>query len=114
MNKQHIDFFIGQSTAGPSTAYKVLCTSVGLFASGVFDGAELKLQVNPVKDPEDDLFASQWYDHPDAIFTEATEADVKFWVNADLAETWIRGMISNPGDNTLLNLMLRPRTFALG
>lgn len=112
-NRQHVDLFINRSLAGASESYKLHSNAVGVFVSGIFDGAELKLRVNPVSDKDDPAFPSEWYDHPDAIFTDLTENEVKFWTNADLAESWIDAFLSNPGDNTALNMRLRPRTVAV-
>ena len=115
MTDQHIDLLLAQDDDGESEVFRTpLCTSVGLFASGVFDGATLKFLVNPVVDKLDAAYPNEWYEHPDGIFTDLTEDAVKFWTNADLAETWMKATVENAGDNTLLNLRVRPRTVWTG
>lgn len=107
MSEAH-DFFLSQTVNIATTPIKRQVLDVALFCWGVFDGAEALIQVSPSAlevDPEDMI----WFDHPSGIFTDATEDEIRFWNNADLAEVYIRGVIRNAGGSTDLNLSMRPR-----
>lgn len=103
------DFFMHQTTDFKSVPVRMHASKIGLFCSGIFDGATVRLEVSPERDLAQDPDTMEWFDHPEGIFTDATETEQRFWNNADLAEVWVRGVLENAGGNTDLTFRARTR-----
>lgn len=106
-NANFLDLLVDATENTTTTPQKVHILSVGLFASGEFDGAEITFEVSPDDVFDTELYASpddaQWFTHPQGIFTEQD------WRNADLADVWVRARLTNAGGATEVTLKLRPR-----
>jgi len=108
MTAEAEDFFVNQTEDAVTEPIKRQVLDVALFAAGVFDGAILSIQVSPDELNEDPELMT-WFDHPNGMFTDETEDEVRFWNNADFAEVYIRAKLSNATANTSVSLKMRPR-----
>lgn len=111
MNK---DFFINQTTDFKSVPVMMHVTEIALFVHGIFDGATVRLEVSPDEynphlegfDPDTQM---EWFDHPNGLYTDAGVTEVHFWNNADLSHVWVRMVLENASDNTILSARARAR-----
>lgn len=110
-NENWIDLLENQTEDVTTSPVRAKILDMGIFAYGEFDGATLKIQVSPDDVMNTELYASpddaEWFDHPDATFTEKT------YINGDFAETWMRAVLSGSGGLTDVTLKLRPRVEAV-
>lgn len=90
-----IDFFLHQTTDITTPSIFVQISECAIFVSGVFGGAQAKLQVSPDN--------TEWFDHEDATFID------KEWINASLGEVYIRAVLSGSTGTTDVSFWLRPR-----
>ena len=99
------DFFINQSTDQKTLPERYHITQVALFASGIFAGATVRLEVSPDEyiPGETDPDEMKWFTNPEGIYTE------EVWNNADLAELWVRATLSDASEDTLVSFKMRPR-----
>jgi len=101
-NPHHIDLLKNETGNVVGTAFKLKAGSNGLFLGGVFDGATVTLEFQPKG-------STRFYSRPAGIFTDPTTNDVQFWVNSDLAEGEVRGVITGAGASTNIEeFVLRP------
>lgn len=109
MSEEAENFFINQTEDAKTFPVKKNVLDVSLFASGVFDGATVSIQVSPDDLNSENPDAMTWFDHPDGMFTDATQDEKRFWNNADFAEVYIRAILFNSGASTSISLKMRPR-----
>ena len=109
MNQEEVYVFTAQQAAVKTAPFKKQRGDIGLFISGPFDGATVALEVSPdvlTEDPED----MTWFRHPSATFTYAGLTDQRIYQNADLAVTYMRGVLENPGAGTEVTFKVRTRS----
>lgn len=101
-NPHHIDLLINETGNIVGTTFNLKAGSNGVFVGGVFDGAIVTLEFQPKG-------STRFYTRPAGIFTDATTNDVQFWVNSDLSEGSVRGVITGAGASTdISEFLLRP------
>jgi hypothetical protein len=109
-NKNWFDLFVNQTTDAVTEPQFAQILDFGIFASGEFDGATVKIQISPDDVMNTDLYPTpddaEWFDHNEAMFTDKT------YVNGDLSEAWFRGVVENAGGATNVSLKMRPRVEA--
>lgn len=101
-NPHHIDLLTNETDNIEGPAFNLKAGSNGIFLGGVFDGATLTLQVRPKG-------STRWYERPAGIFTDATTNDVQFWINSNLPEGDVRGVLTDADTLTdIEEFLLRP------
>ncbi len=101
-NPHHIDLLTNETDNVVGPTFKLKAGSNGVFVGGVFDGAKVTLEFQPKG-------STRFYTRPAGIFTDATAGDVQFWVNSDLSEGSVRGIITDAGASTNISeFLLRP------
>jgi len=101
-NPHHIDLLKDQTVNVEGPASKLKAGTNALLLGGVFDGAIVKLQVQPSG-------STRWYDRPAGTFTVVGLVDTQFWLNSALPEGKVRGTVTNAGAGTNIEeFLLRP------
>ena len=101
-NPHHIDLLLNETGNIEGAVFKLKAGSNGVFVGGVFDGATVTLQAQPKG-------STRFYELPAGTFTDPTTNDVQFWVNFDLPEGSVRGVITNACASTdIEEFILRP------
>ncbi len=102
------DFFINQTENIKTLPERYHITQAELFIAGVFDGANVRLEVCPDKDMDGDPDDHEWYDSPNGNYTGAAD-EVRFWNVATLSTLWVRAVMTDAGQNTRVSFRMRPR-----
>lgn len=101
-NPHHINLLNNVTDNTVGAVFKLKAGSLGLFLGGVFDGATVTLELQPTG-------STRFYSKPTGTFTDATVSDVQFWVNSNLSEGKVRGVLTNAGALTdIEEFILRP------
>lgn len=112
-NPEYVDFFVDQAGNLVTDPVKVHIRDVAFFLSGVFDGAQVQIQVSPdeMETKMEDLVPGNmaWFNRPEGTWTDGTQNFQEIWENGDFPECWIRAVVTNVGAQTLLSLKMRPR-----
>lgn len=103
-NPHHIDLLINETGNIVSPAFRLKAGTNSIHLAGVLNGCTVTLEVQPKG-------STRWYSLPAGTFTESvpTTDDLQFWINSNLPEGSVRGVITNAGGSTdIEEFILRP------